>query len=301
MKKNIILITAILLSFIAPVCAKAVDFKSYDLISSANLAEQERTVDAAVNLVNAYFNGASTDKKEFLDKLNDYGKRLFRLGNELNSIGITESLKNLHEVNLKAANNYFKVLLTAGEIWGEYDINYTQDYVKVVKKLEEVNRVVYHTKEARLESQLKFFENNKNTGADERERIFYEYYAEILNLQKDALKSAFEVNFYVLQYFLKKIDKQGLKILMQDNLEAARKNLVKANSVRTDENLADLHKILCEAYSENCVIIKEFINFLNDGKDKDFSGLLKQSNYVNELFESYEMKRLDYLEGLKNI
>lgn len=288
----------VLLLFSLPSFASDSIFKQYYLISSRNLLGQERIIKLAVSSVNTYLNNKGNNAEEAVSQLNDCEKKLVKSSNELNSVAITESLKKLHDVNLRVTNNNLKtVSVLNGMLKENYNFDYATDYIKILKKFEEITKLSYHGKDALISAQSDAIEENKNN-LPANEKVFFEYRNDILKIQKDFIRISFDVNFYSLEYLSKEIEKYELRIIVQENIDKTKQCLLRCEAIKAEGRITELHKILYGGILENYLALKEFGGYLADEKSISMNDIQKHLARVGEILENYESLEINYLETI---
>lgn len=297
--KRVFLIAAVLCFIVSPTFATEPGFKQYYLILSKNLQGQDKSVNLAAGAVNLYFNNKSASKEEALTQLKASEKKLTECGNEINLIKPADLFKNIHDVSLRVSKNNLKVIAILTEMMNaNYNLEYTADYLKFIKKLEEITKLLYHSKAAFISAQIDLFENNKNAKMTEKEKEFFSYYCEVLNLQSSFAKISFDISFYSLEYLARNIEKYELRIMIQEDLDKSKQYLLKYEAVKTEGTLFNLHKILVNAVLENYMALKEFSNYLAEIKPGSMNDIQKHFADVEEVFENYETEKLKYIENI---
>jgi len=293
------LIAVVLLFILQSAPAEEPGFKQYYLILSNNLRGQDKAVNSAVNMVNLYFNNKSASKEEVLTQLKASGKKLTDYGNDINLIKLPALFKNIQDVALRVSGNNLKVIAILTDMMNaNYNFEYTADYLKSVKKLEEITKLLYHTKIAFISAQIDLFESNENAKMTEKEKEFFLYYREVLILQKDFAKIAFDISFYSLEYLAGNMEKYEIRIMLQEDLDKSKQFLLRYEAVNTEGPLFNLHKILVNGVLENYMVLKEFSNYLAEIKPCSMNEIQKHFAEVEEIFENYETEKAKYMENI---
>ncbi|MFH1453463.1 MAG: hypothetical protein ABIH00_05740 [Armatimonadota bacterium] len=270
-------------------------FKEYDIASSKKIMQAEEVLNKTIELVNGFFESDHASRQEILSKIQVLNEKMSLLNAGVENLTVDGSLEDIHNVDVNVLANYLHAVFLAGETVKDYNSEYVEDYIKALEKLKEISRIIYHTKIARIKKQSEYIEKTKFEGEALK---FYAYYGQVLDILKSSVKTSLDVDLYSFQYLGGEIEKYELKILIQDNLEQAKKDLKKCREIKPPENFKKIHDILSEAYYKNYIMLKMFSDYLSDAKNINMRDVNELSSQVKELFAEYQFQRFRYMENI---